>query len=113
MPILKIDTFLEKQNVGLPIRFIKVDVQGYEFPVCKGMERTLRDNPSAILALEYMPEAMRELGFQGKELLSWLGDRGYRAYSIEKDGSLKLYFDDLSREHGYVDLLFSNEQLRT
>ena len=111
VPILKIDTFFEKQNVGFPVRFIKVDVQGYELPVCKGMERTLRDNPRAILAMEYMPEAMRALGFQPEELLLWLRERSYRACSVEKDGTLRM--EDLSQEKGYVDLLFSHEELGT
>jgi FkbM family methyltransferase len=85
-PILRIDTFIGKQRSEFPVRFIKVDVQGYEFPVCKGMERTLTGNPHAILALEYMPEAMRELGFHPEDLLIWLRQRDYQAHALEKHG---------------------------
>ena len=95
-PILKIDTFIEKQSGEFPVRFIKVDVQGYELPVCKGMEQTLTGNPRAILGLEYMPEAMRELGFSPDDLLAWLRQRDYQAYTLEKRGRFRPGVADLS-----------------
>jgi len=110
-PILRIDTFVAKQRDQFPVRFIKVDVQGDELPVCKGMERTLADNPRAILALEYMPEAMRELGFQPEDLLTWLQQRDYQAYTLEKHGRFRPGVADLSGGQGYLDLLFSREKL--
>jgi FkbM family methyltransferase len=110
-PILQIDTFVGTQRPEFPVRFIKVDVQGYEFPVCKGMEHTLAANPNVILALEYMPEAMRELGFQPEDLLKWLEHRDYRAYTLEKDGQIRPGVADPSQGQGYVDLLFSREKL--
>jgi hypothetical protein len=75
------------------------------------MERTLAASPRAILALEYMPEAMRELGFQPKDLLTWLQQRDYEAYTLEKDGCFRPGIADPSRGQGYVDLLFSRETL--
>jgi FkbM family methyltransferase len=112
-PILQIDTFVEGRRAEFPVRFIKVDVQGYEFPVCKGMERILAANPSAILALEYMPKAMRELGFQPEDLIKWLEHRDYRAYTLEKHGHIRAGVSDPSQGPGYVDLLFSREKLST
>ena len=110
-PLLRIDSFVERQAGEFPVRFIKVDVQGYEFPVCKGMERTLAANPSAILALEYMPEAMRELGIQPEDLLTWLTQRNYQIYTLQKHGRLRPGIDDFSQGQGYVDLLFSRQKL--
>ncbi len=110
-PIMRVDTFVAKQSVEFPVRFIKVDVQGYELPVCKGMERTLTVNPRGILALEYMPGAMRELGFQPEELINWLQQRNYKVYTIEKHGRLRPGVGDISNGHSYCDLLFSRENL--
>jgi FkbM family methyltransferase len=110
-PLLRIDSFVEKQPGEFPVRFIKVDVQGYEFPVCKGMEWTLSGNPRAILALEYMPEAMHELGFQPDDLLTWLRERDYQVYTIEKHGHFRAGVGNLAEGQGYVDLLFSREKL--
>jgi FkbM family methyltransferase len=109
VPITRVDTFVAKQRGEFPVRFIKVDVQGYELPVCKGMESTLAANPRAILALEYMPNAMRELGFQPEELIAWLEERGYKIYRIEKHGRLNPGLGDPSDGRGYCDLLFSRD----
>jgi FkbM family methyltransferase len=110
-PIIPVDSFVAKQPVEFPVRFIKIDVQGYEFPVCRGMERTLSANPRAILALEYMPGAMRELGFQPEELIIWLQQREYKVYTLEKHGRFRPGVADISGGHSYADLLFSSENL--
>ena len=111
VPIMQIDSFVEKQPTDFPVRFIKVDVQGYVLPVCKGMEQTLAKNPRGILSLEFMPSAMRELGFQPEELITWLRQRGYSVYTIEKDGSFQTGISALSGGLKYCDLLFSREDL--
>jgi hypothetical protein len=55
---------LERERIS-PVRFIKIDVQGYEPAVCQGMEGTLTANPDCVVSLEYMPEALArgEAGF--------------------------------------------------
>jgi FkbM family methyltransferase len=106
VPMLKIDTFVEHQGAGFPLRFIKVDVQGYELPVLKGMQSALEYNPSAVLAIEYAPQELRDLGFQPEELLNWLAARKYQAYSFAKDGSLAPANAGLAGTQPYEDLLF-------
>lgn len=108
VPILKIDTFVEQQGPRFPVCFIKVDVQGYEFPVCIGMQRTLETNPGAALALEYAPEGMRSLGFQPESLLNWLAERNYHAYQVAKDGSLRPAACE-RLDTPYADLLFTRD----
>jgi FkbM family methyltransferase len=111
VPITTLDAFVSKQPGEFPVRFIKVDVQGYELPVCQGMERTLDNNPHGIVALEYMPGAMCELGFQPEDLLIWFQQRDFKVYTIEKQGRLSPGVMDFSGGHGYCDLLFSRENL--
>jgi FkbM family methyltransferase len=106
VPMLKIDTFVEQQGPSFPLRFIKVDVQGYELPVLKGMQRTLERNPGAVLALEYAPQEIRELGFEPQELLNWLAARNYQPYSLSKDGSMQPAEADVAGAEPYIDLLF-------
>lgn len=108
VPILKLDTFVEK--AGIRVKFIKVDVQGYEFPVCQGMERTLARNPDAILALEYMPHAMSDLGFQPEAMLQWLQERGYVAHTLDRSGELRFGIPALTG-NGYTDLVFARRRL--
>jgi hypothetical protein len=103
--MLKIDTFVEKQATHFPLRFIKADVQSYELAVLKGMPSALERNPAAVLALEYAPQEIPDLGFQPEELLNWLAARDYQAYSFAKDGSLAAVNAGHSGTERYEDLL--------
>jgi len=105
--MLKIDTFVDEMPKDFPVCFIKIDVQGYELPVCRGMERTLDRNPGAAVALEYTPEGMRALGFEPQELLGWLAERNYHASRVEKDGVLRAANCDQLNEQPYANLLFT------
>jgi FkbM family methyltransferase len=111
VPITTIDTFVREHGPLRPVGFIKVDVQGYEFPVCLGMEQTLAENPEAVIALEYPPDVMAELGVEPEELLRWLSLRGYSAYSLARNGRLKSGISpDLSKT-GYIDLIFTRRPI--
>jgi FkbM family methyltransferase len=111
VPLTSIDAFTRERAPSESVTFIKVDVQGYEFPVCLGMNNTLLANEAASVALEYMPEAFRELGFDGPSLLKWFAERGYRTYSLKKNGDLEPGLGSDLAIHGYTDLLFSRREL--
>lgn len=106
VPITKIDTFVYEHGPLKQIGFIKVDVQGYELPVCHGMERTLSENPGAVVALEYCPEAVSELGFDPDDLLAWWRSRGYSVSTLERNGTMTRGLSTDLNTSGYVDLLF-------
>jgi FkbM family methyltransferase len=107
VPLTSIDRFLEQRNAATPVRFIKIDVQGYELPVCQGAERTLALNPECSVVLEYMPEALESLGFRPSDLPQWFAARGYDGQILRKDGSLQPGVPTDVGARGYVDLLFS------
>jgi FkbM family methyltransferase len=77
------------RTLNHPIRFVKIDVQGYEPAVLRGMRETLRGD--VVVALEFAPAHIRAAGFQPDEVFDLL-----RGFEIERLG-------DESR--GYVDLL--------
>jgi FkbM family methyltransferase len=112
VPITTLDFFCELQKVDT-IAFIKIDVQGYELPVCLGMEQTLLNNPQAVVALEYSPQDMQKLGMDGAELLSWYSQRNYQVYSLAQDGSLTAEGELDEKSGSYTDLLFSRRPLIT
>jgi FkbM family methyltransferase len=114
VPLIQIDNFVESRTIR-PISFIKVDVQGYESAVCAGMERTLLANPDCVLSMEWMPEAMKALGFRPKDLLEWCKNQQLRAYPLSRDGTIgeQIHFLDgvALSNRGYGDLLFSRREL--
>lgn len=102
VPLLTLDGFVRDRGIS-PVRFIKIDVQGFEPAVCAGMEGTLSANPEAAVGLEYMPEVLEALGFQPPDLLQWFWQRGYLSSSIDT-GEPVTRVPVLS-PGGYVDLL--------
>jgi FkbM family methyltransferase len=107
-----IDSFVEAAQLGASIRFIKIDVQGYEPAVCWGMERTLQANPACTVVLEYAPSAISALGFDPSELLKWFRDRNYQVHTLHRNGTFSPGIPDDLVSEGYGDLLFSRSPER-
>ncbi|MEO8051990.1 MAG: FkbM family methyltransferase [Acidobacteriota bacterium] len=110
VPVLTIDSFVELENIH-PVKFIKIDVQGYEPAVCEGMSRTLQSNPECSVSLEYMPAAMRAQGYDPRKLVEWFESRGYGAHTVLPGGKLKPGVPGNLRDDEWVDLLFSPRTL--
>lgn len=109
VPLVSIDCFLER-NPG-PVSFVKIDVQGYELPVCQGMKATLEKNPDITVVLEYAPSAMRELGFDPSQLIRFLVERGFQVYLVRPKGKLSAGMPASMDDSSYVDLLFSRRPI--
>jgi len=86
--LVSIDHFLKTQTANQPIAFIKIDVQGYELAVCKGMQETLMAYPNCVVEFEYCPSIMTTLGYHGEELLGFFKERNYFFYQVGKKGDL-------------------------
>jgi hypothetical protein len=111
VPISSIDGFIEERGLTRPISLIKIDVQGYELAVCHGMAATIERQAHVAVAVEYMPEALEELGFNPPALLDWFRDRKFGMYSLGKDGELTSGLSAELAAKGYVDLIFSRSKL--
>jgi FkbM family methyltransferase len=109
VPLVSIDSFLQK-NPG-PVSFVKIDVQGYELAVCQGMTETLRQNPEIAIVLEFMPSAMRELGFEPSSLIDFHVERDFKVYQVHPRGKLSPGIPDIVNDSSYCDLLFSRKPI--
>jgi len=111
IPIIRLDDFCSKTFPDDPVRLIKIDVQGYEECVCRGMQQLLISNPQAFVGLEYYPHGMESLGFKGSTVLHFFEERDYFVYSLSRQHGLqKVQYADIVKiigATGYVDLLFS------
>lgn len=112
--VTTVDHFVAKRNLQ-NVSFIKIDVQGYELAVCQGMRQTLGRFPGMCVALEYAPEAMRELGFEPTTLLGFFRSQGYQLHILTRAATRLAPNDQAievaAKRTGYVDLLCSREIL--
>lgn len=111
--MITIDQFLTSCNALSPIAFIKIDVQGFELPVCLGMKRTLLANPNCIIGFEYSPSIMEALGYQAKELIHFFQNKNYFFYRLNKNGTFdQLNLNNLEQNNmSYFDILCSKRNL--
>jgi len=105
VPLVSLDRFTK--DLG-PVRFVKIDVQGYETEVLAGMTRLMKE-PQLVVAVEYMPEAMTALGFEAERMLDVLTSNGFQLNVLRSDGELGPFDRSNPEKHtqevGYVDLL--------
>lgn len=108
--MVSIDNFME--NGRGSVSFVKIDVQGYELAVCQGMQNTVRVNPDISILVEYMPSAMRGLGFEPSHLIDFFVGRGFAIFQVRPGGKLSQGVPVLTKPSSYANLLFSRLSLK-
>jgi FkbM family methyltransferase len=97
-----------------PVDFIKIDVQGWEGEVFRGMEGVLANNPNLQIYFEFWPRGLTNAGCDPAELLSRLSGRGFHLAEQIK-GELKALrsFAEIGkalRGHRFVNVYASRPQ---
>ncbi len=109
VPVYSLDSWYSKHYPGSPISFIKIDVQGYELPVLRGLSALIERNQGVAIAIEYAEKQLRELGFAPEETLTFLRSRGFELSFISKHGDLIPLTETIIRgeisSRGYLDIL--------
>jgi FkbM family methyltransferase len=105
------------------VDFIKIDVEGYEWFVLQGGEKTImKERP--LLQLEIVANQCRKFNYRAEHMIEWLRDRDYRVCS-KRDGWLDgvfegkhrndnkgLYHNGIKRK-GDMDLFFVPQEWQT
>lgn len=68
---ISIDGFIQDSRIDLPIVFIKIDVEGYEYKVLLGAYETLKKH-RPILLIEMNSFRLQENGCSHKDIYDWL-----------------------------------------
>ena len=82
--LTSLDKYFIDSNLVDKINFIKIDVEGLEFSVLKGMENILKNNKKIKILFEFMPKNIMEAGFMPIELLNYLTLHDFKLYCIDE-----------------------------
>lgn len=85
VPCVTLDHYLKTRHIS-KVDVIKLDVEGAELPVLKGMEITLEANPNAILIVELAEQTTRGFGYSAKDIGIWLIEKGWGLSLIKAFG---------------------------
>ncbi len=74
----RLDHFVSGKDL-LPISLIKIDVEGYEYSVLKGAEKTLEEF-QPVLFVEINDHFLKRQGSSANELFEFLWEKGYQTF---------------------------------
>lgn len=80
--MVSVDEYLKHECSG--IGFVKIDVQGYDCFVLKGMKETLGRSDNTIIIGELWPYGLRQAGSSADEYLSELSQSGFAVEILSK-----------------------------
>ncbi|MBO8217854.1 FkbM family methyltransferase [Prochlorococcus marinus] len=86
---LTIDELL-KENKIKNLDLIKIDVQGYEPKVLKGMRKIVKSSEKLILLSEFWPKGISQSGENPREYLMMLRKMEFELFELKNNGSLVL-----------------------
>ncbi len=86
---LTIDELLIENNIST-LDLIKIDIQGYEPKVFKGMKKIIRNSDKLILLTEFWPKGILKAGENPKDFLLMLRKMEFELFELKSNGSLIL-----------------------
>jgi len=107
-----LDEFLAENNVDFKsVRFIKIDIEGFEFFALRGGQQMLKHLP--FMLLEFSLSLIRKGGDSPADFIFWLQALGYNFYNIDDAQPKVLSSKALLDMTGVVDLFLVNKDIDT
>ena len=84
---LTVDELLKETKIE-NLNLIKIDVQGYEPKVLKGMKNVVKSSKGLTILTEFWPKGILEAGENPKEFLMMMRKMQFQLYELKRNGSL-------------------------
>lgn len=82
VPVYRLDRYIKERDVS-NISLIKIDVEGFEFPVLKGLRGYFQNtNNRPAIICEVSPPSYKRLGYTLIQLSEYMRNYNYRAFSL-------------------------------
>ncbi len=75
--------------VSPPVNLVKIDAEGVDLEVLKGMQRILSESPGVSIIVEWAPPLLTETGKDPMEIVQWLQDAGFSKISVIDENNEK------------------------
>lgn len=112
VPVTTLDAFAATHHLTV-VRFVKIDVQGFELAVSLGMKDVIDANRRLAVAFEYHEPSAKAWGYDAAALTGFYAERGFEIFVLTHGGELlRAAPEEIARVHahrGYVDLLALRE----
>lgn len=102
---ITLDDYFSKLNLLDKINFVKIDVEGFEFGVLKGMTQIIKKSNELKLFVEFNRLGVKEAGFDPEEMLDFLYQNNFKIYFLN-------YQKNTVYEADRNELLTSEENLK-
>jgi FkbM family methyltransferase len=102
--VIPLDEVLPAERVSL----VKIDVQGRELGVVRGMQAILERSPEISVFFEYWPAGLGHAGCAPGELLDFFLHRRFALFELSRSGRRRLDGRDLARSTGVGDWSWRN-----
>ena len=112
VPLIALDSYC-KAHRTFPIKFVKIDVEGYELFVYRGMAQIIADNPELVIGLEFGCSSQAEVRDE-YQLLEYLASQFLNLYTAVGGDLQSCSIDQLKRcieQRETVDIIASKRDL--
>jgi FkbM family methyltransferase len=86
---ITVETVALDDVIDGPIDFIKIDAEGSEPPIFKGMQKVLSRSPAVKILMEFNPGTLQSAGVNPAEFYKRLGEMGFQRRVLAKEGVLE------------------------
>jgi FkbM family methyltransferase len=93
VPSLTIDEFISRENM-MP-DFIKIDVEGAEYKVLRGMINTLKNKRLILLIEIHVTQLLKYYNTDYKEVLMFLSEYGFKLEKVEEHRTKKMILSEI------------------
>ena len=88
VPAVAVDDLLAELGIA-QVNLVKMDVQGFEGHVLRGMTRTITQSASLIVLMEFWPHGLRSAGFEPRQIFTDCERLGLQVFTLARDGRLQ------------------------